>query len=433
MHLAIHTNSSIVSHVPDHTQRTPRPLKRGITVAVACALVLAACTGDDDATPAITAVPTTITTLPPRPENGILSIGIFLPTTGPGATLGAPMIEATVGAIEHINDSGGVLGNDVEFEIVDENSENGLIDLLDSDVDAIIGPASSLVALSQLEPAVEQNSGVVVCSPSATALALDGFPDRGYFFRTAPSDALQMTAIARTAAGTGASSLAVAYLDDPYGRGLLDSLTREVTTRDRLDIVGQVGYTGDEDDLSEIARSLLDAEPGAIVLLADADTGGRLLVALDEASAGEVAPQIILNDSVRSARQVIAGLTPLLRQRTTGVAPRSTPDGTAVDGAFTAHAADCVNLIALAAVETESDAPGLFKRNIAAVSRDGRACTAFEDCAELIELNLRIDYDGESGPVELSPTTGNVVSAWFETFGFDGEGNEVIAQQFRVP
>ena len=97
--------------------------------------------------------------------------------------------------------SSGVLGKDVVLEIVDEGGGTGPDELLASGVDAIVGPASSRVALAQLSSIVQPETGVVTCSPTATALALDDFPDNGFFFRTAPSDSLQMAAIARSVRG----------------------------------------------------------------------------------------------------------------------------------------------------------------------------------------------------------------------------------------
>ena len=116
------------------------------------------------------------------------------------------MIAAVEAAIQTINRGGGVLGRAVEHEVVDEGAGTGPDELLAADVDAIIGPASSNVALSQLSTIVQPGNGVVTCSPMATALALDDFPDNGLFFRTAPSDSLQMAAIARQARITGVTS-----------------------------------------------------------------------------------------------------------------------------------------------------------------------------------------------------------------------------------
>ena len=106
------------------------------------------------ATTTSTVVAPTTTTLPPRANDGVLKIGGFLPRTGPGAALGEPMIAAVDEAVADINQAGGVLGRNVGLEAVDENSGTGIDELLLEPVDAIVGPASSTVALSQLGEAV---------------------------------------------------------------------------------------------------------------------------------------------------------------------------------------------------------------------------------------------------------------------------------------
>ena len=93
---------------------------------------------------------------------------------------------------------------------------------LKDDVDAIIGPGSSIVALSVLDTIVR--SGVISCSPTATSMSLDEFPDEGMFFRTAPSDTLQAEAIARAVDQTGRSSVGLLYIDDAYGRPFAERL-----------------------------------------------------------------------------------------------------------------------------------------------------------------------------------------------------------------
>src|SRR5690606_30365720 len=142
---------------------------------------------------------------------------------------------------------------------------------------------SSRNALEQLASIVSPDTGVVTCSPTATALALDAYPDNGYFFRTAPSDSLQMVAIARRAERTGVPEVAIGYLDDPYGRGLADALGDEIEQRRRQDVIAEVPFGADEEDLRTTVAELLAEEPGLVIVLGDADDGGRLLSALDAA------------------------------------------------------------------------------------------------------------------------------------------------------
>lgn len=402
------------------TTASDAPRRGRVTgLCLASLLLVGACTGDgEDPAPSTTVSPTT-TTIVARVNDGVLKVGAFLPLTGPGAAFGPPMIEELYNAIDVINAEGGVLGSPVELIQVDEGA--GEIEgLLAEDVDAIIGPASSTLALSALGPAVQTDTGVVTCSPMATALALDDYPDNGYFFRTAPSDSLQMLAIARQAQATGTQLVAVGYLDDPYGRGLERSF--EEAMQDRVPTVS-VGFGADQDDLSDVATELLADDPAVVVVLGDADDGSRLLAALDHAA--EDPPQVLINDSIRQARAVIQSLSPTFRERLTGHAPRSGPAPGVEDGPpgfFVSHAVDCLNLIALAVMEADSDDPFEFRRAMSRVSNGGRACSTFPDCAAFLE-SFEIDYNGFSGPVNLA-LGGDPQRAWFDTFQFDEDGNE---------
>lgn len=409
---------------------TPRRNRRLAGLVVLAAVAAAACTGGDEDVVPTTSVSATTTTTLPREHDGVLTIGIYLPQTGPGASLGEPMIAAAIDAIEQINAAGGVLGRSVGYEIVDEGSSSpGPSQLLDLGVDAIVGPASSRNALSQLGTITRPDTGVVTCSPTATALTLDAYPDPGLFFRTVPSDSLQMTAIARRAERTGVTAIAIGYLDDPYGRGLARALVDEVEDRRRQRVVAEVPFGADQEDLGPVVEELLAELPRVVVVLGDADDGGRLLSALDAGTAGNP-PQVIVNDTIRTA-SAIPQLSEEFRAQLTGVAPLASTDTTPAP--FTAHTIDCVNLIALAAQVSESDLPSDFKIRMAAVSSGGRQCTSFETCIALLELGLQIDYNGLSGSLELSSTTGDPTRATFGTFGFAADGSEMSAAQIDVP
>ena len=406
--------------------------RRTLLVGASLLTVLVGCTGDErDGSAPTTSVVATTTTIAERADDGRLLIGLYLPQTGPGASLGEPMIAAAQAAIAHINEVGGVLGRGVDSLVLDEGSATGPASLVADGVDAIIGPASSRNAVAQLSTVVRSDTGVVTCSPTATAASLNDYPDNGYFFRTAPSDSLQMVAIARRAERTGVPTVAVGYLDDPYGRALSAALVGEITARPRQDVVAEVGFGADQEDLRSVVAELLADGPGLVVVLGDPDDGGRLLTALDEATNGRP-PQVIVNDAIRNSA-AIPQLSPEFRSALTGVAPRSVSDDELAQGFFTAHAIDCVNLIALAAIEAGTDAPSDIRLWMAPVSGGGRQCTSFEGCVALQEQGLQIDYNGLSGPIELSSTTGDPAKAVFDQFGFDVDGNEIDTRTFEVP
>jgi branched-chain amino acid transport system substrate-binding protein len=118
-------------------------------------------------------------------------------------------------------------------------------------VDAVVGPASSRVALAVLNHAV--SAGVLTCSPVATAISLSQFPDQGLFFRTIPSDALQAEAIARVVDQTGLGEVAITAPDDVFGRAFSTALRASLTSLG-ITILGDVATTRVEDDLTAGGR-----------------------------------------------------------------------------------------------------------------------------------------------------------------------------------
>ncbi len=90
-----------------------------------------------------------------------------------------------------------------------------------------------------------------------------------------------------------------------------------------------------------------------------------------------------------------------------------------------------MNLIALAAIDAQSDNPVKFRAKMSSVSAGGRVCNTFEQCAATIDEGLGIDYNGVSGRIDLS-NTGDPTRAWFEVFHFDEEGDEVHEDPLEV-
>ena len=200
--------------------------RRSIASALSITVVVAACSSSSDSSPdqtiAATASPTTSVETP----DGKLTIGVMLP---PAATLLRDPIQNGVNAaIRQVNAAGGLFGRHVPIEWAEEGdtAESGadaVQTLLDQHVDAIIGPASSTIAPSALTSIV--SNGVLACSPTASALSLNDFPDDNLFFRTVPSDSMQAQAISQVADGTGFASVAIAYVDDGFGRPLSAAVT----------------------------------------------------------------------------------------------------------------------------------------------------------------------------------------------------------------
>ena len=410
--------------------------RRLLAATLAGGLAFAACSGDDGAAPTTSVAATTTTVPPTEVGDGRLVIGILLPTGD--TTVGEPMVAAAEVAVEQINAAGGVLGVPVRAIVADEGATTAtatasIQSLVARDVDAIVGPGSSVIALSSLDEIVA--SGTVACSPTASALALDGFPDNDLFFRTVPSDSLQAQAIAEAADQTGALQATIVHVDDAYGRSLATSVAQAMAGG-AISVGDTIAFSGRDDDLGDEAQQLLASGSPVAIVLADDDDGTRFLETLGEFDTGGLAT-VVVNDAMRgtSSPQRIAGLDPEFRDRIVGLAPQaaSSDPATPFDppGLFAANAYDCVNLIALAAVAAGSDAAVDIAGQIPLVSSSGSVCRTFAACDEAIESGLVIDYNGPSGLTELA-RSGDPLRAVFDRFRYGPDGEDTLERTVLV-
>ncbi|CAN5718599.1 ABC transporter substrate-binding protein [soil metagenome] len=396
-----------------------------------------ACTNDDDTPPPTTDAVTTTSTSSPPDSDGQLTIGFLLPRAENSA-LAEGVNGAARLAVDQINEAGGVLGRRVRAAAADEgassaDTQRGYQQLADAGVDAVIGPTSSLTALSDLDTIT--GDGVLVCSPTASALALDDFPDDGMFFRTVPSDSLQAVAIAELAERTGAQDASIVYVDDAYGRGLAEAVTKALTAR-AID-VSQTAVAPAEENLTAEALSLLAAEGDVAIVLGDAVRGPRLLAAMGVAIRGDpelTVPDVIVNDAMRQPEspELMRDLPGVLRTMLKGVSPMATPTlDSEPAGLFGTNAYDCVTLIALAAEQAQSDRPVDIAAAMQGASSGGSVCRRYETCRDLIAAGRNIDYEGPGGVLELDEN-GDPSRARFDVFAFDVDGVDESVQQLIV-
>ncbi|MFM8531357.1 MAG: ABC transporter substrate-binding protein, partial [Ilumatobacteraceae bacterium] len=254
--------------------------------------------GDSNPTPDSEPVRTT-TTLP-RSSDGILRLGLLVPRSGAGASLGEPLVEVVEASVDRINEAGGVNGRPVEIVIRDEGADDATAlasasaFVQEDGVDAVVGPLSSRVALSILPTLID--AGVGVCSPAANTTSLADLPDNGLFVRTSPTDTLAALAMAQVAARTGESEIAIAYPDDPYGRDFVADVNRSLEL-EGLGATVEVGYDPGDDDYEEEVADTVSAAPDVVILLAGSDGGSRFLGTLATRAPGTT---VIVNDAFSS-------------------------------------------------------------------------------------------------------------------------------------
>ena len=435
------------------TRRSAKSLRHVPLIRVAVVgAVLAACSAAPSATTSSVPPESSAPNVPSvRADDGILRIGILLPASGEGAAIGQSARAAVRVAVAQANANGGVHDRPVELVIRDEGSDAASAaasfqQLVDSQVDVVVGPASSNVAISLASTIA--SSGIAACSPSASTMALDNIPSRSMLFRTIASDSLQAEAMAEAIEQTGSKSAAITFVDDGYGRPFAQALQRALSRRS-IKVSEFAGFTVGDDEFAPEAKALLASQPDAIALIGDADAGSRMLVALAQAT--DAKPRdIVVNDALRRPMSigVLGSIAPAVRAKLVGVsqnvvtADDERESGKLVadiaeltketaSGLFATQAFDCANLFMLAAIQSGSTRADLIADEVGSVSVGGSACLSFVACATLLADARNIDYDGPSGRLQLG-LNGDPSSADFEEFIFDPDGRDIHKSSITV-
>ncbi len=359
-----------------------------------------------------------------------LKLGTALPITGNLAFLGPPEEAGVYLAQDDINsaDAG------IEVEVVFGDSgdtdnkayETEIPRLLNEDVKAIIGAASSGVSLQFIDQVT--GAGVIHFSPANTSPAFTTYDDNGLYFRTAPSDVLQGEVLANQISADGHEKIAMIVLNDPYGTGLRDRV-QEVFEASGGEVLAAPTYnTGDTNFTSQI-NEVLAVDPDAIVLI----TFDEIKTIAPDLAAQYDASNFYLVDGNLS--NYSEDFEPGLMEGAKGTLPGANPDevvaftermndfwvslgnddlaGVFAYGPESYDSTVLLALASLAAGSTDSaDIAGKLQE-VSGGSGDGEKCTSFSECAEIINSGGVADYDGVSSPVTFDengdPTEGAVV------------------------
>ena len=223
-----------------------------------------------------------------RAGDGKLAIGTILPQTGSLAFLGPPEFAGFDLAINEINAAGGVLGQPVTGIKGDSgdattDTANQTVDrLLSQNVDAIIGAASSGVSLTVIDKIT--GAGVVQFSPANTSKKLSDYPDKGLYFRTAPSDILQGQVIGQVIADDGNATVGIIARNDAYGTGLLED-TKKQLADSGVQVVAEKVYDEKAQTFDAEVDEIAAADPDAILVIGF-DESSRILTTMVEKGVG---------------------------------------------------------------------------------------------------------------------------------------------------
>jgi len=158
------------------------------------------------------------------PAEGSIKIGVLQSLTGDLGAYGGPMSDGMKLAAKQINENGGLLGKKLELLVEDDQTNNvAAVDAANKlvkvdKVPAIVGDTGSGQSMSIID--ITTKSGVLQISSSNTGTEFTTYNDSDLYFRTAPSDTLQGTAMARLAKERGYKTVSTIVINNSHQQSL---------------------------------------------------------------------------------------------------------------------------------------------------------------------------------------------------------------------
>lgn len=366
---------------------------------------------------------------PPAPTGDPLKIAFLADYSGAIAEFG-PAIETGVRlAVKHLNDAGGVFGQDVQVVTGDTGLDSTraveearrLIEV--EGAHAIVGPLASGITLAVAE-SVTGPANIPTISPSATSPQITLADDNGFLFRSTVSDAAQGPVLAQLAADEGYSNVSVLYVDNAYGQGLADAFL-EAWGGESVSVAYAEGQTSYLAELQNVAGA-----NGEVLIAVGYPTEAQVYIR--EALENGIFDTFLFVDGTKS-QDLIDAIGQGFLNGMKGTAPASGPESDSLrnfNAAYTAEygelpsipfvreAYDATVAIGLAAASAGSTDGVRLRDHLRMVAApDGAVISAG---AEGVAAGLRALANGESVNYEGAATTVDWNAAGDVTTGFIG-------------
>jgi branched-chain amino acid transport system substrate-binding protein len=213
-------------------------------------------------------------------DGGEIKMGIILGFTGPIESLTPAMAASAELAFKEASDSESLLGGATispvraDSTCVDSAAATAAAEgVISQGVAAIMGADCSGVT-GAIATNVAVPNGVVMISPSATSPGLTTLDDKGFFFRTAPSDARGGQILAEITKDRGINSVAITYTNNDYGKGLADVYEASVKALG-IEVTSVSAHEDGKADYSSEAATLAAGGGDALAVIGYLDQGGK--------------------------------------------------------------------------------------------------------------------------------------------------------------
>jgi branched-chain amino acid transport system substrate-binding protein len=332
-----------------------------------------------------------------------IKVGLIAPLTGPVAAIGAQIKNGAETAIEEINKKGGVNGEKLVLEIVDDAGEpkqgvSAANQLIADDIRFVVGPVTSGVSIPASVAFAE--NGILMVTPTATTPELTS---RGLstVFRTCGRDDQQADVAAKFVVEKFKDKK-IAILNDKgqYGKGLADAFKASLNAAGITEVFNDALTAGDKDFSALVTR--LKSEGTEVLYFGGYHPEAGLLVRQMKDAGMTV--QLIAGDGLSNSEFVTTG-------------------GDAANGTIFTNAAD-----SLKNEDSKAAASALVAKNIPAEAFTLNAYAAVEVIAAGITKAGSTD-DAEAVAAALKDGSGIKTAIGEVTYG---ETGDLSSQSFSV-
>lgn len=203
------------------------------------------------------------------PEGDPLKIGMATTLSGAIALFGVANQDGAQLAVDQLNEEGGVLGRPVELIVRDDEAapESGAQiarDLIiDDEVDVLLGPVSSGVALAITEISEERKIPFIVHTSNTEALMVEEF--QPYMVSVVPNTGMEARAQGVDLADSGFNTWATIAPDYEFGRTQTGTFVDTITEENPdVEIVEQQWPELGETDFQPFVTAILSQNPEAV-------------------------------------------------------------------------------------------------------------------------------------------------------------------------
>jgi branched-chain amino acid transport system substrate-binding protein len=342
-----------------------------------------------------------------------IKMGIILGFTGPIESLTPAMRDSAKLAFEEASVSGSLLGGkkitvlEADSTCVDSAAATAAAEgLISQGVAAIMGADCSGVT-GAIASNVAVPNGVVMISPSATSPGLTTLDDKGFFFRTAPSDARGGQILADITKDRRIKSVAITYTNNDYGKGLADVYKASAEAHG-IKVTGVTAHEDGKADYTSEVATLVAAGGDALAVIGYLDQGGKGIIqtALDSGgfdtfilSDGMIGDS--LTENFGEALSKSFGSIPGSTGKGAGVfADVAKSAGIDSSGPYTGESYDAAALIVLAMQAGNSADRASIAKNVMAVA-NGPGTKIYpgelKKGLDLLAKGEKINYEGATG------------------------------------